>query len=564
MQELSLPALDYFMTKSDNVEFYPFRGTFAELRYKTFVVLHTSGSTGLPKPVNVTYGTFACNDAHQLIPSLGGNVTSVHHLKRKRVLVALPLFHAAGLGMAVGFGVFAEMISILPPPRPLTADLINNIHTYADIHGSVLPPSIIVDIWNNAQYLSIILHNIQFLAYAGGSLAKEIGDSLSTKIKLLTLMGSTENMYLPIELYDDPDDWQYITISPFLGCEFRPSQDPELQELHIIRNKNLDLFQGIFSTFPDIDEYSTCDLYKQHPRRPEAWVFQGRADDIIVFSNGEKLNPVSIEATVSAHPKVHSAIITGQGRFQASLLVEPKDQFYPSTTAEKEELLVELLPSINRANQDCPAYGRILKDFVIFTTLDKPMPRAGKGTVQRYATLRLYADELKALYDYSMLKDQFSGTLAKIKSGLPQTISRPSVCTCVFNGSTEDGENLGVLSTKVGKDDDKPEGKGPGVSGCKLKDGLYDGSSLRENESSNAILESLRAMLYQAIYDTVHLHDLTDEVDLFDCGLDSLHVLALTEKINDFLPAMRPHIGSIQPAVVYDNSTVGRLLKLFT
>ncbi len=53
-------------------------------RKRPFCVLHTSGSTEIPKPVFITYGTFACNDAHQLIPKLGGKPTLMNFLKGKR------------------------------------------------------------------------------------------------------------------------------------------------------------------------------------------------------------------------------------------------------------------------------------------------------------------------------------------------------------------------------------------------------------------------------------------------------------------------------------------------
>lgn len=404
-----MPGLDFFMADSSAVEVYPWRGNFDEMRNKTFVVLHTSGSTGIPKPVFVTHGTFASNDAHSMITALGGNPTTVHYIKGKRLFLAFPLFHAANLTFTIGFNVYSGVTCVLPPPEPLTVDIINMVHTHGNLDGSLLPPSMIIDIYNNSEYLVNMIRRLQFVAYVGGKLPEEIGDQVSSRLRLITLMGSTETMLLPIELNNSSADWQYLPISPFLGHEFRSSRDG-LHELVIVRNSEYDLFQGVFSTFSNIDEYPMRDLYGQHPEKPGSWVFEARADDIIAFNNAEKLNPVTMEAIISAHPAVNAAIIGGHGAFQAAVLVEPKVP--PTTDEERARLLQDIWPVVVKANRDCPAHGRIMKDFIMFTGPDKPMPRAGKDTVQRYATLKLYADEFEALYSSSKPSSQAQNSVS--------------------------------------------------------------------------------------------------------------------------------------------------------
>jgi hypothetical protein len=395
MEVISFPEVEFFISEGEETEVYQYQYAFEDMKDKTIVVLHTSGSTGIPKPVFVTHGTFACNDAHQLIPSLGGNPTTVHYIQGKRLFLAFPLFHAANLTFTIGYGIFAGITCVLPPPGPLTAEIANAVHTIGRVDGSLLPPSILSDIYKDSEYLNNMTERLEFVAYVGGTLAKEIGDPVSARLKLITLMGSTETMLLPIELNQDPADWQYLPVSPFLGHEFRLSRDG-LRELVILRNKDLEIFQGVFSTFPAVEEYPMSDLYEQHPSKTSLWVFRARADDIISFNNAEKLNPVTMEAIISSHPAISSAIIGGHGEFQAALLVEPK--VCPNTAEEEAHLLKEIWPVIVRANRDCPAHGRIMKEFIMFTKPDKPMPRAGKDTVQRFAVLKLYQEEFQSLY----------------------------------------------------------------------------------------------------------------------------------------------------------------------
>ena len=52
---------------------------------------------------------------------------------------------------------------------------------------------------------------------------------------------------------------------------------------------------------------------------------------------------------------------------------------------------------IEDANAIAPAFSRIYKEMILFTAKDKPLPRAGKGTVLRKATLDIYAPEIDAM-----------------------------------------------------------------------------------------------------------------------------------------------------------------------
>ena len=111
-----------------------------------------------------------------------------------------------------------------------------------------------------------VMQRLQFLAYVGGTLAKEVGDAISSKIRLTTLMGSSETKLLPLELNVKKVDWQYLSISPFPGHVFRPARDG-LHELVVVRDPKHDVFRGVFSAFPTLDEYPMADLEPSFYRR---------------------------------------------------------------------------------------------------------------------------------------------------------------------------------------------------------------------------------------------------------------------------------------------------------
>lgn len=84
-----------------------------------------------------------------------------------------------------------------------------------------------------------------------------------------------------------------------------------LYELFIVRKPGLILYQGIFSTFPHIQEWSMGDLYSRHPDplKPFLYRYKGRKDDIIVLNNGEKVSPALMEAAIQSCHLVRGAMI---------------------------------------------------------------------------------------------------------------------------------------------------------------------------------------------------------------------------------------------------------------
>jgi thioester reductase-like protein len=165
----------------------------------------------------------------------------------------------------------------------------------------------------------------------------------------------------------------------------------------IVRKEKDPGYQGFFYTFPDAKEYKTNDLFKPHPTLPDHWMYQGRADNIIVFSNGEKLNPISIETILMGHPKVKGAVVVGSNRFQPALILEPMNQ--PKTEEEAKEFIDIVWPTVIKANEETVAHGQIGRDFIAISNPDKPFLRAGKGTIQRAGTVRMYKEEIDKIYE---------------------------------------------------------------------------------------------------------------------------------------------------------------------
>ncbi|KAF2235972.1 acetyl-CoA synthetase-like protein [Viridothelium virens] len=607
-----IPNAEFLLRKDELPANYPFQRAFDDAKDDTFVVLHTSGSTGIPKPVFVTHGTFASNDAYQLIPSRGGKPTFIDFLRGKRLFVSMPIFHAANLGMVM-ISIFAGFTCVLPPAGPMNADQVDLIHTYGNVDGSLCPPSLLVDIYNEPKYLQNMVRRLDFAAYVGGTLATEVGGFFSHKLKLITLFGTTENMYFPLEVHDKPVNWQYMQFSSFLGHSFRDSTQ-DLGELVIVRDSEKSLWQGIFSTFPGINEYGTKDLYEQHPDNKSLRRFSRRSDDIICFNNAEKLNPITMETIISTHQAIESAIIGGNGQFQACLLIEPKS--YPANPAEARHLIEQIWPTILEANKDCPAHGRIVKDFIVLTTRDKPLPKAGKTTVQRSAALQLYAKELEALYtkfsssmqtktttqarsssqqrglniphtqdeqiikleedDDFLLPDSTDGRIERVlKRVLPSILAHALrvVADQMFdNGASPFFYDSTVPSGTLGS-------RGSGSQSHQTLpdaqlDKLGDPRTTISDPIKNAPLtppskgshntdtrnEMLREGLYSALANSTFLPNVADDENLFNYGLDSIQMVSFIRNINEFFERSTGLKNAVHSKIVYENPSIKQLV----
>ncbi|KAI5917609.1 hypothetical protein F4810DRAFT_704756 [Camillea tinctor] len=315
---------------------YPYEKDFSEAKSEPFVVLHTSGSTELPKPIIQTQETIAVLDSYTSMTkeSVEESVYPAMCAGR-RVYLAFPLFHCAGTSMILPGAIYSGFTIVLGPFPP-SAEIANGVHLYGNVQESCLTPTTLVDLAKDAEYLSN-LGRLTQITFGGGPCPTAVGNAVSSKTRLMNCLGTTKCGILPFQLCD-PEDWPYMKVSPVVRQEYRHVSE-DLYEQVIVRNPELKAFQGIFRTFPKLQEWPLKYLYSKHPTQDNVWLYRGRTDDIVVFSNGEKLNPLEMDSIIDANPAVNAALTVS------------------------------------------PSHGRIYRSMIAFTSPERPMLRAGKGTV---------------------------------------------------------------------------------------------------------------------------------------------------------------------------------------
>ncbi|GAA87826.1 NRPS-like enzyme [Aspergillus luchuensis IFO 4308] len=395
---IELPRLDAILKGQEGSRFYPFTQSYEEAEDEVFLIVHSSGSTGMPKPIALTHGYFSALDAIVHLPRPGDRrLTIFCDLSPDNlVLSVVPFFHMMGI-VAFTTSIFHSVPFLYGPEKPLSVDFLTDLIKFGRPTTALLPPSILDDVSLSEEAL-LTLGTMESVYFGGAPLSSETGDKVRKYTKLITALGSTETNLIPSIVPEKDEDYGYLEWNPNYGAVMEPVGD-DIYELVIPRPTTRD-YHGICHTFPSFTEYHTKDLFTRHPSNPRLWKHHGRLDDVIVLSNGFKFNPVILETMIEAHPLISRALVVGKGQFHTALLVEPYwDAF--NSYLDPNSFIDDIWPAIEEANKTIAAHGRIMKDKIALSKRDKPFQTTPKGSTRRAAVVKDYANEIDAIYTMS-------------------------------------------------------------------------------------------------------------------------------------------------------------------
>lgn len=309
-----LPSLEKLLFANPKPLGYDLR--FAEARDEPILMLHSSGSTGPPKLITMTHGTFAAIDYDRNVKPPPGrqnhDYTVWDFVPGSRISIPFPSFHLAGFYNNIMGPVFTQSIPILSPPLQLpSGKMIAQVLRAQDVRACFLPPSLAADLYNQPDGPAL-LKDLDMLTYTGGPLPESIGNELIKHVSLRQYYGCTE--VGPVrQLVPHKEHWQYMEFHPQANIEFQAAED-NAYELVIFADETTKDTLGLNHNLPGVHEYRTRDLFRPHRSVPNLWKFHARRDDILVLSSGEKLNPIRMEMAASAIEGVSGAIVVGEGK----------------------------------------------------------------------------------------------------------------------------------------------------------------------------------------------------------------------------------------------------------
>ncbi|CAE6515468.1 unnamed protein product [Rhizoctonia solani] len=396
---IRLPTFKELFQPHSGDTFEPFPDIVPSSRDSVVAVLHSSGSTGLPRPVTYTQECVLSSFVNQ--PPCYG----MGRFCARVGLMALPTFHVMGFITHCFYPQFAGFTSILFAPGPTPVVPSPDV-TLRAVIGSrctfLLTVPTFLEVWSRDTEAICHLKKIDGVVYAGGPLIPHVGDGLVRQgISLRAAYGATE-FGAPVEfdlVKRAPQDWIYIEFPDYTRPEFIAQHDQDgTYELVMLSTPRHKPFVINYCNGKGEVGYATKDLVCPHPTKPGLWKVVGRLDDQIVLLNGEKTNPVPIEDEIVKCPQVQSAVMFGREQNQTGLLVELRDQFRPLSNEGCESMVDQIWSFIELANNSTSTHSRVAREAIIFSEASRPLPRTPKGNVARAAALRLYADDIARMY----------------------------------------------------------------------------------------------------------------------------------------------------------------------
>ncbi|KAL1653329.1 putative NRPS-like protein biosynthetic cluster [Didymella pomorum] len=341
-------------------------------------IIHSSGSTGLPKPIYQPQKSCIANYGI--------------HMDMK-AFITLPLYHNHGICNFFRAIYSGKSIHIYNADLPLTQPYLTSIlrkHKFEIFYGVPYALKLLAETDEGIA----LLQQLKIVMYGGSACPDTLGNLLvDNGVKLVGHYGATEVGQLMTSFRPDGDKaWNYVRESPKLQpfLKWIP-QGPNLYECTVLPG-----WPSKVASNRDDGSYATKDLFEPHPTIEKAWKYVARLDDTIVLVNGEKFNPVMMEGTIRSHKAVTETVVFGAARPYLGMLVVPS----PATRGlSNDEIIDQIWPVIEEANQTAEAYARITRHMIRVLPQDCQFPRTDKGSIIRQAFYKQFAPEIESAYD---------------------------------------------------------------------------------------------------------------------------------------------------------------------
>ncbi|KAJ7493419.1 L-aminoadipate-semialdehyde dehydrogenase [Mycena galericulata] len=344
------------------------------------VILHSSGSTGFPKPVFVThYGVLANIAINQNKPGFS----------------TLPVYHGYG-----HFAIFrciysAKPITLFPPHLPLTSANICAVLAASPPVTQCFAVPYVIKLLGETEEGIAALASFDIVGYAGAAVPDDLGTRLTAAgVNLLSIYGTTEtgSILNSEREFATDKNWNWVRakglILDYLVMEPRGDNTFEA----VVK----DGYPPKIETNRPDGSYATKDLFLRHPEHDNWYKYIGRLDDTLVQTLGEKTNPVPIELCIRGNsPYVAEAIVFGAGKPQTGCLILPSEL---ARDLSHEEIMEKVWPVIEQANADAPTHSRLLPEMVEILPYGTEIPIATKMSILRPACYAKFKDIIEGIY----------------------------------------------------------------------------------------------------------------------------------------------------------------------
>lgn len=321
-------------------------------------ILHSSGSTGLPKPIYLPHRRLVMK-----IPAPKGQTE----------FNTFPFFHGYGNWVVV-HGMMDRKTVYMPNPNlPVTADYVIKVleHIRPDaLH--VVPYT--MELLAQTERGVDAMKSCSRVLFSGSGAPDDLGNDLVARgVNVETFWGATEMGGLGSSFNRSPGDnaWDYIRMPPNVAkyIWMKPLGDDtyECVCLH-----GLEALTVSNSDDPP-KSFHSKDIFVKHPKL-DAWKHIGRLDDRLTLINGEKVLPVPMEGRIRQDPLIKECCIFGTGKSIPGIFVFKNDE---SKKMSDESFIDAIWPTIQKANAQAESFSQISKETIVPLGAEVDYPKTG-------------------------------------------------------------------------------------------------------------------------------------------------------------------------------------------
>jgi acyl-coenzyme A synthetase/AMP-(fatty) acid ligase len=409
MQTCALPSLEWILSVSEH-RVYPYNKTFEQAAHEEICIIHTSGTTGVPRPIIHTNGFWSAMATGQALSQRHWPRGIAHDswIGRTGLNCCAPQW-LAGIHAMIMAPAFMDCPCIMLPPDVLSPSpaLFKRLMTLNQIDGIRGPPQTIVTLYENLETRAM-LKSLKYLVYLGAQLDRSIGDDLCQHVRLTPLIGSTETGDQMSLKPHDRKLWYTHDFVPESGSKLirtEPSghDSKELYELvhDRLENCEVNIFQSAFwnPAFKELNRIETNELYAPilDSDGRTRWAFAARKDDLTKLNWLAKFHAQDIEERIQQHAVVKSVCVGGEGRPAPYVIIEAKEGVLDRIS--ENQLLEELYRTVISKTNDVDIEEiQIPRGTVFIAKKEKPFKRNFKQVVVRKEVEDDYQEEIEQAY----------------------------------------------------------------------------------------------------------------------------------------------------------------------
>lgn len=387
----SFPILqrrDWFNRQASSLRFERSNVDPAREGKKIAWILHSSGSTGHPKPIFLT------------------NLQTLANWRKSfgfRFFTTSPLFHSFAL-MEMGRAFYTRAATYLGNHSlPTTYQNLYDALRVAQPEQFSAVPYVIKLLAEKPEGVKM-LAKPKIVLFGGSSCPDDLGDRLVAQgVNLVANYGATETGQIMTSFRPPGDtEWQYLRLHrPVADFTLMDEISPGVFEcvaLDGLPSKGPSNSKPPFSKTNPENSFRTADLFTRHPdpKKSNFYKYLSRLDDRITLVNGEKVLPIPIEGRIREEPLVRECVVFGfQRTVPGALIFRAADK---ATNMSDEEFLEAIWPAVEAANSRAETFSRIPKELVVVKGADVSYAGTDKGTFIRAQVYQQFAQDIETAY----------------------------------------------------------------------------------------------------------------------------------------------------------------------